>query len=248
MQRAVAAVAIGLLLLGVATPSLAGSLSVGAGSTLDLGTGSLDLGCADLDVAGTLTAGTQGFTSARDVAIQPGGTLNANSATLTLAGDWDNAGTFNRGTSTLQMTDGCALLGGVVTGNTTFANLSINTTSAKQVNFTAGSTQSVTGQLSLFGAVGNLLQLRSTVNGSAAFLNVTGGSSVNFLDVDDINATPGNDIAVGYNSVKGPNTPGWLFGVAVPMLGPLALLALALVLGATGRRWLPRPSPGDSTS
>jgi hypothetical protein len=103
----------------------------------------------------------------------------------------------------------------------------------------------VTGLLSLHGASGNLLQIRSTVNGSAAFLNVTGGSSVNFVDVDDIDAQPGNDIAVGWNSVKGPNTPGWLIGVVAPLLGPVGLGALALLLLASGQRWLPRSKRAD---
>jgi hypothetical protein len=245
MKRAGLAAAVSVIVLGLAAPASAGNLTVGAGSTLDLGTGSLALGCADLDVSGTLTVGTVGLSGARDVAINPGGTLNGNSATLSLAGDWNNAGTFNAGTSTVQMVDGCALFGGVVTGNTSFANLSINTTSAKLVNFTAGSTQTVTGQLSLHGAAGNLLQIRSTVGGSAAFLNVTGGSSSNFIDVDDIDVTPGNDVAVGWNSVKGPNTPGWLFGVAAPMLGPLALGVLALLLLRTGQRSLLRSTRGD---
>jgi len=231
--------------LGVSAPATAASLSVGAGSTLDLGTGSLALGCADLDVSGTLTAGTVGFTGARDVAINPSGVVNGNSATLSLAGDWDNAGTFNADSSSVEMVDGCALFGGVVTGNTGFANLSITTNTAKQVSFAAGSTQSVTGLLSLHGAPGNRLQIRSTVNGSAAFLDVTGATSVSYIDVQDSDAQAGNDIPIGPNSVKGPNTPGWIFGTAVPMLTPLALGVLALLLLATGQRWLPRSTRAD---
>ena len=110
--------------LGLAAAASAGDLTVGAGSTLDLGTGSLALGCADLDVTGTLTAGTRGLQRRARRRDQPGGTVNGNSATLSLAGDWDNAGTFNAGTSTVEMVDGCALFSGVVAGNTSFANLS----------------------------------------------------------------------------------------------------------------------------
>ena len=46
-------------------------MTVGSGSSLDLGTGSLDLGCAALTVGGTLSAGTVGFDAARDVTIDP---------------------------------------------------------------------------------------------------------------------------------------------------------------------------------
>ncbi len=90
-------------LLVAATGASAGQLSVGSGASVDLSTGNLDLGCADLSVTGTLSAGTSGFTQARDVTIDPSGLLNGESATLEVAGDWDNAGTFNAGTSTVQM-------------------------------------------------------------------------------------------------------------------------------------------------
>jgi len=246
MKRTRLAAAVSGAVLGLAAPASAGNLTIGAGSTLDLGTGVLTLGCADLTVTGTLTAGSAGLSGARDVSISPSGIVNAGSATLTLAGDWDNAGTFNAGTSTVQMVDGCALFGGVVTGNTNFANLLISTTSAKLVSFATGSTQTVTGLLTLLGASGNLLQIRSTLSGILAFFNVSGSSSASFVNVDDIDAQPGNDISLPANSVAGPNTPGWqLFGVPVPLLGPVALVALALSLLISGQRWLPRSTRGD---
>ena len=77
------AVAVGLTL---AAPGMAASVNVGSGSSLNLGTGSLNLGCADLSVAGTMDAGTVGFDQARDVTIT--GVLNGDSATLEVAGDW----------------------------------------------------------------------------------------------------------------------------------------------------------------
>jgi hypothetical protein len=245
MRRTALAAAASAIGLGLAAPATAGNLTVGTGSSLDLGTGSLALGCADLDVSGTLSAGTVGVSGARDVAIHPGGVVNGNSATLSLAGDWANAGAFNPGSGTVQMVDGCALVGGVVSGNTSFAGLSLITGSAKQVSLAAGSTQSVTGLLSLQGAPDNRLVLRSTASGSPAFLNATGGSSVGFLDVDDIDATGGHHILLSGNSVKGPNTPGWQLGIPVPVLAPLSLGVLALLLLATGRRWLTRSTRAE---
>jgi hypothetical protein len=231
--------------LGLAAPASAGNLTVGAGSTLDLGTGSLALGCADLDVAGTLIAGSSGFSAGRDITIAPTGTLNGNSAVLSLSGDWDNAGTFNAGTSSVQIVDGCALLSGTVVGNSTFANLSFSSASARLQRFSTGSTQTVTGLFSLLGASGNRLQVRSTLAGSAAFLNVTGSSSVSHVDVDDSDALLGNAISLPTNSVKGLNTPGWLQEIVVPLLAPLGLAALALLLLVSGRRWLPRSTRAD---
>ena len=238
MQRIALAAASSLLALGLAASASAGKLTIGAGATLDLGTGSLALGCTDLDVTGTLSAGTLGISQVRDLEIHPGGVLNGDSATLSLAGDWHNGGTFNAGTSTVQMVTGCALYGGMVSGNTTFAKLSLETAAAKQVSFAAGSTQSVTGLFSLQGAPGNRLVLRSTASGTSAFLAATGGSTASFVDVDDIDAQPGNDIFITPNSVKGPNTPGWLLGIPVPLLGPVALGALALLMLGSGRRAL----------
>ena len=231
--------------LGLAAAASAADLTVGAGSTLDLGTGSVALGCADLGVAGTLMAGTVGFSTARDVSIDPSGVLYGNSATLSLSGDWNNAGSFNRGTSTVQMVDGCALSSGVVAGNTNFTNLVIHTSTARQVRFTAGSTQTTRGMLDVFGAAGQLLQIRSTEDGSAAFLYALGPSSAGYVSVQDIDALAGNDVALPPNSVKGPNTPGWLFGLPVPMLAPAALALLALLLLVSGQRWLPGSTRAD---
>jgi hypothetical protein len=246
MQRTALAAAASLLALGLAAPASAGKLTVGAGASFDVGTGILSLGCADLDVTGTFSAGTLGFGQARDVTINPGGVLNGDSATLSLAGDWDNAGTFNAGTSTVAMVDGCSLFGSVVSGNTSFSKLSLETTTAKQVSFAAGSTQTATGLFSIQGALGNRLVLRSTAGGSPAFLNATGGNTATFVDVDDIDATAGNDIFIPPNSVKGPNTPGWLLGIPVPLLGPIALGALALLLLGSGKRLLHRTTRADS--
>ena len=92
MRRAALSAAVATL-LALAGGASAAEFSVGAGASVDRGTGSLDLGCADLSVAGTMAAGTVGFDQARDVTIDPSGVLNGESATLEVAGDWDNAGT-----------------------------------------------------------------------------------------------------------------------------------------------------------
>jgi hypothetical protein len=217
--------------------ALAGNLTVGSGSSLDLGTGSLALGCADLDVLGTLSAGTLGFTQGRDVTITPGGVMNGNSATLRLSGDWDNTGSFVAGTSSVQISDGCGLLSSTVVGDTTFNNLELSSSSGKQVNISAGSTQSVAGSFLAAGASGNLLKIRSTVGGTQAFLNVQGSGSATDVDVADNSALPGNNIPMSAGSIKGPNTPGWLLSPAIPLLTPLAgLLLLGALLTASRKR------------
>ena len=59
-----------------------------------------------------------------------------------------------------------------------------------------------------------------------------------FVDVDDINATAGNPITLGPNSVTGSNTPGWFVAGAVPALGALGLALVAASLLWSGRRAL----------
>ncbi len=147
-------------------------------------------------------------------------------------------GTFNAGTSTVALVDGCGLASAVVAGDTTFANLEMTTTSGFLYSFTSGSTQTVNTSLTLLGAAGNLLTLRSTVDGSEAFLDLQGSDSADFVDVQDNDATAGNPVNLGPNSVKGTNTSGWFGGVAVPVLGALGLFALALSLVWGGRRAL----------
>ncbi len=145
------------------------------------------------------------------------------------------------------MVDGCSLLSAVVVGNSSFANFAINTSSAKLVSFTTGSTQTVTGLLSLLGAESSLLQIRSTLSGSLALFNVTGSSSASFVNVDDNDAQPGNDIFLPANSVKGSNTPGWLSASQVPLLGPVAMGLLMLLLLGSGQRGLFRSTRMDPT-
>lgn len=219
----------------VATASVAGQLSIGAGSSLDLGSGSLDLGCADLSVGGTLAGGSVGFAQARDVLILSGGLVVGSSATLELAGAWSNAGTFQAESSTVQMVDGCGLSSALISGDTIFNNLQMSTSSGFLYRFVSGSIQTVMGSLALLGAPANHLTIRSSVGGSEAFLNVQGTSSADFVDVQDNDASPGNHIALGPNSFLGPNTKGWLSTALVPALSLLGLSLLGLALGWCGR-------------
>jgi hypothetical protein len=235
MNRATFAAVVILALAGAAN---AGQVTVGSGSSFDLGTGSLDLGCADLTVGGALTAGSVGFDQARNVSIASGGVLSGDSATLEVAGSWSNAGSFSAGTSTVQMVDGCGLSSATVSGNTTFAGLEMTTSSGFLYDFAAGSTQSVAGSLVLGGSDGNLLTLRSTSPGSAAFLDVQGSQSVDYVDAQDNQAT-GDPIILSENSVKGSNTPGWNFALMIPVLGVVGLTLLAGLLLGAGRRALP---------
>ena len=121
------------------------------------------------------------------------GVLNGNSGTLEVAGDWDNTGTFNAGTSTVQMVDGCGLSSAVIAGETTFANLDMTTMTGFLYSFVAGLTQTVTNSLTLLGEEGSLLTLRSTLAEMDAFVDVQGSSSSDFVDVEDVVIVPEPD-------------------------------------------------------
>ena len=224
-----------LIALVMATAAPAAKLTIGAGSSADLGTAGLDLGCADLAVAGTFSAGSLWLLRARDVEIASSGVMNGGSATIEVGRDWTNVGSFIPGSSTVRFVDDCGLGAAVIAGDTTFASLEITSTNGSVYQLTAGSTQTVTGSLMLQGIAGNLLQIRSTIGGSEAFLIALGSAFGDFVDVEDVHST-GNPIQLT-NSITGSNTPGWVpTGEAVPVLSVLGLLTLAGVLFVNGLR------------
>lgn len=218
----------GLLL---AVPATASSVSVGAGSTLDLGTANVDLGCADLVAFGTVDAGASGTTGVRDVTIGAGGQLLGGSALLEVAGSWANAGSFAAGGSSVVLVDGCGLGSAVVTGSNTFATLELRTQVGKLVSLAAGAVQTVTGLFRIAGASLAKVDLGSTVPGSAALLDVQGTSVVTNASVEDNHAI-GSTIPYGLNTLIGSNVLGWVLVPAVPGLAATGLAALAGVLGA----------------
>jgi hypothetical protein len=231
--------------LALATPASAANLTVGTGVTVDLGTSFLDTGEGDLDVAGTLSAGTAGF-DARHVSIQPGGVLNGGSALMQVCGDWSNSGAFNAGTSTVAFVDGCGVTSSTLTGGNTFHDLSLITATGKQVNFPTGAMfQTVEGTLTLGGAPGNLLKLRSTVEGSLALLDLEAPASGNYVDVKDLFAID-QPITLGAGSVISGNVAGITLAIPIPALGLLGLGALGASLYFSGHRTLSRRARADA--
>lgn len=226
--------------LGSAAPSApAAQLTVGAGSSLGLGTGAVDLGCSDLVVTGTFSGGAGSLDQARDVTIQPGGTLDGGAAILQVTGDWTNSGTFTPGTSLVRFPDGCGQTTSAVTGNSTFYDLTFTSGFGRLVSFAAGSTTTVQNFLDLQGAFDNLLQVRSSIAGVEAFLDLQGGHAADFVDVEDNHAT-GNTITI-LTGLVGANAVGWsLDPLMVPALGPLGLGVLGVGLLWLGRRSLLR--------
>jgi hypothetical protein len=139
----------------------------------------------------TVSAGTLDTVSGQNYAFNTGnltisgtGTVLGQGATITLTGNWSNTGTFTAGTSTVVMNGATTA---TVSGATTFNNLTITHTAAKEVQFqTSGSPIfTVSGLFTVTGSSGNLIKLRSDSSGTQWKFNPTGTASVSYVDVQD---------------------------------------------------------------
>lgn len=94
--------------------------------------------------------------------IAQGAALNAGTSTITVKGDWLNAGTFNCGQSTVVLNGA----GQTVYGNTAFYKLEKSAACpVDTLTFASGSLQTILGRLTLKGAEGCLLAMKSTLDG-----------------------------------------------------------------------------------
>lgn len=219
VPKLAALIGLGIVMVTSARATL--GFTVGAGSTVSMGTGTLTLACDDL-------------------VIQATGTLLGQQGTISLAGDWIQNGAFTPGTSTVVFVDGCIPNQSAISGNSAFHNLSGITSLGKELDFAAGSTQTIQNFLQLTGAAGNLLLVRSSSPGVAAFLNLLPGAGqlIDYVNVQDNHAV-GQPIGPGpppdFNSVKLSNSNGW-FELAgggpapAPALSGFGLLIAALAL------------------
>jgi hypothetical protein len=97
-----------------------------------------------------------------------------------------------------------------IIGDTTFYNLTKTVTSADTLTFTAGSTTTVLGKLTLTGGSGGLLSLVSSIPGSPWFIDADGTTSVSYVNVSDSNASGGPAITT-CNSVDSGGNSNWNF-------------------------------------
>ncbi|MCA9353415.1 hypothetical protein KC842_00900, partial [Candidatus Nomurabacteria bacterium] len=143
-------------------------------------------------INGTLTMqGGSGFNTFDDtydldvgsIDIQAG-TFTANGSTITITGDFSNAGTFSADTSSLVFNGANTA---TISGTTSFYDLTLTHTAAKQVNFsiTGSAIYTVTGTFTVTGSSGNLITIRSTSGGTQFNFNPTGTASVDYADVQD---------------------------------------------------------------
>ncbi|MDD5089940.1 MAG: hypothetical protein PHQ23_03395, partial [Candidatus Wallbacteria bacterium] len=158
--------------------------------------------------AGTFTGGGTGTHSFNDDWTNSGtytatsGNTVLNSTGLT----FNNSGTFNNnnGTVTIQGTGVT-----VFQGNTIFNHFTC-TTAGKQMTFTAGTTQTISGTLTVTGAAGNLVKLRSSAAGAYTLDFPNGVQTVTYADLEY--CTAGTNSGMAITSFNGGNNTNWTFG------------------------------------
>jgi len=212
--------------------TVAGALNVTSG-TLDISTNTLTTtGILTVD-GGTLIA-TGGNIDANGAVTITGGELIAPSGNFNVATDFSHtAGTFTHSSGTVVFDDSSQI--STISGDTTFYNLTC-TTSGKQINFTAGTTQTVSSTLTLTGASGNLITLRSTSSGSKWGITLSGAAqTVSYIDVKDADAN--TNTVTCYNSIdSGNNNANWVFntvGISSPTDGR-TVGSTPVVIGTAG--------------
>lgn len=174
----------------------------------------------------------------RSISIASGGSIVAGSGSITLSGNWSNVGSFNADTGSVNFVDApaCATTS-IVSGNTTFATLSIISATGKLYQFAPGSTQSITAFLTLTGTQALPTRVQSSVAGQPAFINLMGNQNLSQLAVTDMVATGRWLAPYQANRNTSGAVVGW-FGEPnpVPTLGNGLLIALSALLLFVGMR------------
>lgn len=228
----------GLLLF--AGGALATAVDVPGGATLALAGGQLDAGGGDVALAGTLQLGSGQLSDVGQFQVTGTGDAELDSGQVTLFGNWINAGTINAGTSQVAFVDGGAAVSAVM-GATTFAAVSFVSATGKRYRFQSGTTQTVTGALTIAGTQAAPIQFDVTQAGSVANIDLVAGGSQNIVHVgvSDVHATGEHLAPTQHNEGGSGNATGWFAQVlppyvAVPTLAQWALLIMALMLLVAG--------------
>jgi hypothetical protein len=248
LVRLLLAATVAVAIFGGARPAY-GDLVVPANSAVTLGSGTLDLSCTDVIVAGTLQLASGTIVNARHVTIQTGGTIDGGSGILTLGGNWTNAGQFVPGTSAIRFRDGCLLPSATIAGNTTFSIASFVTANGKNYVFTVGSTQGINDLLDIAGTSALPIQFRSSASGQVASIKLLGSGvqQIQHVGVTDVWATGQWLAPTLTNEGGGGNASRWFGGsipgpgvaMPIPTLSDGLQILLVALLAATGA-WISR--------
>ncbi|MCA9406444.1 MAG: DUF11 domain-containing protein, partial [Candidatus Omnitrophica bacterium] len=147
------------------------------------------------------------------------GTLDVDSSgnyAITLGGNFANTATFSAQNGTVTLNGSGT---SVISGSNTFYNLT-STTAAKNITFTAGTTQTINANLTLTGTGSNPVVLRSSVDTNK--WNITfpnGAQSVTNVDVKDSDANTNTITCTGCVD-SGNNNGNWNFVTGASITAP----------------------------
>ncbi len=244
----------GTLAFGTNTLTVAGSADLRSGGTFTGSTGGLTLSATGtltppasgtiptLSISGsTTTLATNALSVAGNLTINASTTLATGGRNLSVAGNWASSGTFTHGSATVTL-NGAGGSTQVISGTTTFNILTATCATARTLNFTAGTAQTVSGTLTLTGASGQLLSLRSTTPGTYWKLDPQSTRTCSYVDVrDGLNLTmpiinPATSTDSGHNLGWFAATLGlcWATGTSGKSEGDLTTAAWALGTVASG--------------
>ena len=188
----------------------------------------------------TVNLNTATLNSPGTITVASSGTLQVSTGTITVSnnGNWANSGTLTPGSSVVQFTG----TSHTISGSSTFYNLKCEIPGGT-INFEASQRQTISNTLTLTGATGNRLNLRSSSDGTQWEIDPQGTRNVDFLDIKDAKNVNSTAISVNNSTNSGNNTNWTINGVSteavpVPEPGPTPFVLLVTSRspssGATG--------------
>lgn len=238
--------AVGLMLAGVMSAPLgAQQLIVGSGARLQMGSSTMDAGCRNLSVAGTLDLGSGQLKGARDV--QASGALLGGSGTLALNGDLAAATALQPQSGTVRIGDDCDRGSSLLTGAHQFNRLVVDIAGDHTLWLPANQTQAIAQGLTLDGGTQRLLMQSSSL-GQVGFLALANGGTqaIHRVDAIDVGAPPtaqflAPNLPAVYDSIDRGNTPRFFADqpvLPVPAQSPISIIVLLAAMVLAGARQL----------
>jgi autotransporter-associated beta strand protein len=156
---------------------------------------------------GTSAISGSSATTFSNMTISAGSLLTAPSGSLSIEGNWSNSGSFSNNNGTIVFVGPAT---STILGSNTFYNLTC-TTPGKQINFAAGTNETVQGTFTVTGSAGSQIDLRSTTGTNKWFITfLNGPQSVTYVDVRDSDALS-NTVTVVGGTDSGNNNTNWIF-------------------------------------
>lgn len=224
--------------LFLASGATIAGIDLGAGGTINLGQGQINLAGGDLQIDGNLSVAAGRLLGVGNLTVA--GSLDGGSGEIQVGGDWRNSGQFLAGTGSVILSGD---IGGValISGQSTFSTLEMINSGGAAYVLQSGRQQRVTDSLTIRGSAGMPVQIESDTPPQPAFLWLAEGGTqdITHVGVSNVHAT-GQPLAPNETNQGGTgNDRGW-FGqgfdmipipaLSIPGLGLLILTLLGLAI------------------